>query len=193
MVSLPPPVNPNSASHVEPSAVGKRPESVRFMLGCWAAMILGELTHQILTVGALVLDPSELQAAAKEAAKAQGGDVPEAVMNASMWGSVAVMTLIQLSIIALFAIALRALSAQKSWAERARRLLQVFSVFFALRALVVFAARPASTTIPLAYFAADGVVQIIVGVAGVLGLIYASQKESIHWAEAGNPQAGKGA
>lgn len=189
-----PPENPDSGSHVGVEAVGggasrsKKPEAVRYMLGCWAAMIFGELVHQALTVLAVVLDPSELIAAAKQAADAE---VPEALVNASVWGSVAIMALIQLVMIGLFAAALSAVNKQKKWGPTARRLLQVFSVFFALRALMVFAMRPAASTVPMALFAVDGVVQIVVGVAGVLGLIYASQKESIDWAEAGAPPANR--
>ena len=156
-------------------------------------MIAGELIHQILTVAAVVIDPSELVAAAKQAAKARGEEVPDSVVNASMWGSVAIATVIQLAIIALFVLALIALQKQKKWAPTARRLLQVFSVFFALRGFAVFVTRPASSAVPLAFYAVDGVVQIILGVAGVLGLFYASQKDSSDWAQAGAPpEKGRG-
>lgn len=159
------------------------------MLLSWAIMIAGELLHQILTVTAVVIDPSELIAAAKQAAKTKGEEVSESVVSASMWGSVAIAALIQLAIIALFAAALVALQKQKKWAPTARRLLQVFSVFFALRVFAVFVTRPASSAVPVAFFAFDGVVQIIIGVAGALGLFYASQKEATDWAQAGAPPA----
>lgn len=195
MVSLPPgPRNPNSASHVEPEAVRDgKPEAVRFMLVCWAVMIGGELLHQALTTIALVWDPAELIASAKEASK-QTQAMPEGLMDVAVWGSVALMALIQLSVLVLFTVALGAINKQRKWAGNARRLLQVFSVFFALRALAVFGMRPASTVVPLAFYAVDGVIQIILGVAGVLGLIYASRKESADWVEkAADKSAGKGA
>lgn len=157
------------------------------MLLSWVIMIAGELLHQILTMAAIVIDPSELVAAAKQAAKTRGEEVSESVVSASMWGSMAIAALIQLAIIALFAVALVALRKQKKWAPTARRLLQVFSIFFAARVLAVFVTRPASSTVPLAFYALDGVVQIIIGVAGALGLFYASQKESTDWAQAGVP------
>lgn len=165
------------------------PEAVRFMLLSWAIMIAGELLHQILTIAAIAIDPSELVVAAKQAAKAKGEEVSESVVSASMWGSIAVAALIQLAIIALFVAALVALQKQKKWAPTARRLLQVFSIFFAIRVLAVFVTRPASSAVPLAFYAVDGVVQIIIGVAGALGLFYASQKEATDWAEAGAPPA----
>ena len=185
-----PPANPETGSHVDPAAVDpKMPEAVRFMLLSWAIMIAGELLHQILTIAAIAIDPSELVVAAKQAAKAKGEEVSESVVSASMWGSIAVAALIQLAIIALFVAALVALQKQKKWAPTARRLLQVFSIFFAIRVLAVFVTRPASSAVPLAFYAVDGVVQIIIGVAGALGLFYASQKEATDWAEAGAPPA----
>ena len=206
MVSLPPgppgpkgPTNnPNSASHVDPEAArGGKPETVRYMLACWAFMIGGELLHQALAVVSLLMDPAELIASAKEASKQTGamsGAMSEGLMNVAMWGSVALMALIQLSVLALFAFALASISRQRKMAGTARRLLMVFSVFFALRALMVFAMRPASTTVPLAFYAFDGVIQIMLGVAGTLGLFYASQKESADWVDAGAGKNGaKGA
>ncbi|WP_070463762.1 hypothetical protein [Corynebacterium sp. HMSC29G08] len=206
MVSLPPgppgpkgPTNnPNSASHVAPEAArGGKPETVRYMLACWAFMIGGELLHQALAVVSLLMDPAELIASAKEASKQTGamsGAMSEGLMNVAVWGSVALMALIQLSVLALFAFALASISRQRKMAGTARRLLMVFSVFFALRALMVFAMRPASTTVPLAFYAFDGVIQIMLGVAGALGLFYASQKESVVWVDAGTGKNGaKGA
>lgn len=194
MVSLPP-MNPNSASHVEPKAVdeastskkGSKPEAVRFMLGCWAAMIFGELVHQILQIVGIVLDPAPLREASREAARGQEGALSESVVDAAMWSSVAIMALIQLAILAMFTAALMALNKQKRWAPNARRLLQIFSIFFGLRGLALFMMRPTSTAIPMALYGFDGVVQILVAVAGGLGVFYASQKESIQWSEAGVP------
>ncbi|OFT83234.1 hypothetical protein HMPREF3101_06505 [Corynebacterium sp. HMSC29G08] len=167
------------------------------MLACWAFMIGGELLHQALAVVSLLMDPAELIASAKEASKQTGamsGAMSEGLMNVAVWGSVALMALIQLSVLALFAFALASISRQRKMAGTARRLLMVFSVFFALRALMVFAMRPASTTVPLAFYAFDGVIQIMLGVAGALGLFYASQKESVVWVDAGTGKNGaKGA
>lgn len=194
MVSLPP-VNPNSGSHVSPSAVKPAstssglPETVRFMLMCWAVMIGGELLHQILTVVSTVLDPSALKESAKAAAKAQGQEIGDAALTAGVYSSVAVMALIQLVFLGVLTAALVALAKQKKWAHNARRLLQVFSIFFAFRALALFAMRPASTAIPLAFYAFDGIIQIILAVAGVLGMFYASQKATIDFLPGPGPRS----
>ena len=184
MVSLPP-MNPGSPSRVEPEAVekqkGSMPEAVRYMLAAWTVMIGGELLHQILAVAASVIDPSALREVAKERATKGDGEVSEALMNASVYGSIFIMALLQLGVILLFVFALRAVQKQAKWAENARRLLQIFSVFFALRMLTLFMMVPASTAVPTALFGVDGVIQIVLGVAGVMGVIYSVDKDSVAW------------
>lgn len=191
MVSLPP-RNPGSGSHVEPRAVagprpekGAKPEAVRYMLACWAVMIAAELLHQLLTVISVVIDPAPLKESAKQAAKGQGDVLSDTTLNAGMWATVVVAALIQLAIIGVFAAGLSAVSSQKKWAPRARRMLQIFAVFFAIRAAALYVALPTSTAIPVVFFAVDGIIQIVVAVAGVLGVIYSSQKESRDYVEAG--------
>ncbi|WP_148363820.1 MULTISPECIES: hypothetical protein [Corynebacterium] len=178
-------MNPGSPSRVEPEAVEKQkvsmPEAVRYMLAAWTVMIGGELLHQILAVAASVIDPSALREVAKERATKGDGEVSEALMNASVYGSIFIMALLQLGIILLFVFALRAVQKQAKWAENARRLLQIFSVFFALRMLTLFMMVPASTTVPTALFGVDGVIQIVLGVAGVMGVIYSVDKDSVAW------------
>lgn len=191
MVSLPP-HNPQSPSHIAPAAAphpapnGKKdsqPESVRLMLACWAVMIAGELLHQILTVVVTVLDPAALRESAKQAAEGRGEELSDAMLTFGMYGSVVLMALIQLTILGVFTYALRTVAKRGKWAANARRLLQVFAAFFALRILSLFMMAPASATVPVALYAADGVIQIILGVAGALGLFYSTRKESVDWAE----------
>lgn len=194
MVSLPP-QNPQSPSHITPSSAtppeSKRdthtpPESVRFMLACWAVMLGGELLHQILTVVVTVLDPAALRASAKEAASGRGEELSDAMLNVGIYGSVVLMALIQLIILGVFTFALRTLAKRGKWAGNARRLLQFFGAFFAIRMLTLFAMTPASSTVPVALFAADGIIQILLGVAGALGLFYSTRKESVDWVDTGD-------
>lgn len=188
MVSLPP-MNPQSASKVEPGAVDKQngsggmPEAVRYMLLSFAVMIGGELLHQLLVVISAALDPAPLREQAREQAKAAGEEISDTMINVGIYGSIAVMALIQLLVILLFVFALRAVRRQAKWAPNARRLLQIFGVFFALRMLTLFMMSPASASVPVALYGADGVVQIILGVAGVLGIVYSLDPASATWAE----------
>ncbi|OFT71800.1 hypothetical protein HMPREF3145_02605 [Corynebacterium sp. HMSC05C01] len=185
MVSLPP-LNPKSPSHVDASAVDKKtpggpPEAVQLMLRCWAVMIAGELIHQILSVVFAFVDPSALRDAAKQQAKQRGEEISDGLINMGVYGSLILMTLIQLGVLLLFVFALRAVRNKSSQAGNAYRLLQIFGVFFALRMITLFMMQPASTAIPVVLYGIDGVVQIILGVAGILGIIYSTDKDAVNW------------
>lgn len=192
MVSLPP-LNPKSPSHVDPKAVdgggdgknGKKPggppEAVQLMLRCWAVMIAGELIHQILAVVFAFVDPSAMRDAAKQQAKQRGEEISDSLINMGVYGSVVLMALIQLGVLLLFVFALRTVRDKGSWAANARRLLQIFGVFFGLRVITLFMMQPASTAIPVVFYGIDGVVQIILGVAGILGIIYSTDKDAVNW------------
>ncbi|WP_165164631.1 hypothetical protein [Corynebacterium qintianiae] len=189
MTSIPPlappkpekPENPGSASHVGPAGGERRPpEALRYLLGCWAVMVFGELVHQLVNAVGLVIEPSALKQAAADAAWERGEDVSDALITVSTYTSIAMMTLFQLAIIALLAFALGAVARRKKWAETAKRLFTVFSVFFVLRTIFVVLAPSAvagASQLPVAFVAVLGIIQIVVGVAGGCGLIYASRKE----------------
>ncbi|WKD56784.1 hypothetical protein CAPI_01030 [Corynebacterium capitovis DSM 44611] len=153
------------------------PEPFRYMLACWKVMIAGELIHQVLSVISLVIDPSALRQAATEAARSSGEQASDAVLTASVFASVAVMALFQLAVVAVLAISRGAIADRKKWARNALRLLQVFSVYFALRAAVLFLSAPASTRVPVAMYAVDGALQIALAAAGVCAVLYSLQDE----------------
>lgn len=157
------------------------PETVRALLLVWAVAIGGELIHQILTVVFAVLDPAPLKAAAAE--NAAGNDVPmlQGVVDLSVYMTIAVMALITLSIVAVQTWMLVLLAKRHKWAGHARRLLYLFSFFFAFRLFVVFAATSAATDVPLWLIALDGVVQIVVAVAAICGIILGGKEEVLSW------------
>ena len=101
------------------------------------------------------------------------------------------MALLQLAVLVLLAFALRTVKENGSWARNARRLLQIFGGFFGLRMLSLFFMLPSSTTLPVAFYAFDGVIQIILGVAGVMGLIYAMDKDAVAWTDRAQKNAQK--
>lgn len=183
MTSIPPlkPQNPDSPSHI--SGVGKKPrgaDSMRYLLGSWSVMVFGELVHQLTNSVGLILDPSALRQAAADAARNRGQEVSDMMLTMSTYTSIAIMTLFQLLIMVLLAFALRAVARGQKWADAARRLLTVFSIFFVIRTLLVVIAPAAvagATQLPVGFTAVLGVVQIIIGVAAACGLIYASRKE----------------
>lgn len=161
----------------------QKPEAFRLMVGVWAVMIVGELLHQALAVVFVFLDPSALKQAAKDTAQQRGGEASELLVNFSMYSAVVLMALVQLAIVVLFAVALRAVAKRTKWAPNALRLLQVFAFFFAFRMLTLFLMSPASAAIPVALYAVDGVVQIVLAVAAVMGVYFSTRDETRQYFE----------
>lgn len=152
--------------------------TTRYLVGAWAVMVAGELVYQVLNAIGLVIEPAALKQAAREAAKARGEDVSEALITVSTYTSIVMMSLFQLLIIVLLAFALHAVAHRQKWADTARRLLSVFAIYFAIRAVLVVLAPAAvagANQLPVAFAAVTGAMQIIVGVAGVCGLVYATR------------------
>lgn len=180
MTSIPP-LSPVTGVENSRGDMGPRqPETMRYLVGAWSVMLLGEFAHQLLNAIGLVLDPATLKQAAADAAKARGEEVSDALITVSTYVSITMMSLFQLLIIVLLVVALRAVAGRKKWSDTARRLLTVFSIFFIIRTALVMLAPTAvsgATQLPLAFAAALGITQIIVGVAGACGLFYASRKE----------------
>lgn len=186
-------IGPSAAQPQSPNDDGNGgiPETVRYLLSAWLVMVAGELLHQLLTIVMLVLDPSALRQAAKEANESMSQDVPAEQVDTAVWLSVGIMGLLTLAIVVGLAVALNAVVKQKSWAEGARGMLMAFSVFFALRVVVVFMSTVQSGTgVPTAVIAADGILQILIGVAAVCALVFASQDEAKKWVAKDKPRPG---
>ncbi|WP_291313280.1 hypothetical protein [Corynebacterium sp. UBA2622] len=181
---------PGSASHVSAGAVAggspnapggkgpvKLPEAVRYLLLCLTTMLGAELAHLFVSTASMIMDPSALRESARDAAKSSGEEVSDAMINASVYGSVIMMVAFQLLIVGLLVFAVRALARRASWASNALRLLQFFSVFFVLRMLALFLMTPDSASVPVAMYAVDGILQIAAGAAGACALFYSMQNE----------------
>ncbi|SDS55648.1 hypothetical protein [Corynebacterium timonense] len=188
---------PESPSHVSAEAVSgggagskKLPEPVRYLLGCLGVMLGGELVHQILSVIAIVVDPSRLRESARQAARSSNEALTEELLNATVYSSVALMAVFQLIVLILLAVAARAVATRATWAPSALRLLQFFGVFFAIRAVFLFFVSPDSTTVPIALYAVDGIVQIVIGTAGACAVAYAMQGKVHEYVRAQTPGGG---
>lgn len=156
-----------------------RPESVRLACLTWALALVAELIHQITQTVMSVLDPSELIASARASAEDNLEGVGEGLIRATAYGSIALLGVINLLILIALAVALRLFVSRHRAAGGARRLLVVFSLYFALRGLLVFVAAPVAHAVPVWLTLLDGSLQLIVAVAAVLGVIFSGHKESI--------------
>lgn len=156
---------------------GGRPESARLMLTMFAVAAGLEVIALILNVVTTVVDPAPLMSAAREAADETGGPIVEA----AAWGSVAMVTLFYLAVVAILTAAIVAIHKNGKWAAGALRLWTIFAVYFAFRGLTVFLITPVGSNAPDALFLADGAVQILVGVAAVLGAVFGSRPDTRAW------------
>ncbi|AIT60230.1 hypothetical protein [Corynebacterium doosanense] len=162
----------------------KRPEAVRLAITTWAVALAVELVHQITQITMSVLDPAELTAAARESAESAGTSVEGAsdtLIELTVYGSIALMGLISLLVLVGLAVALRFYASRHRLADGSRRLLMVFSLYFGLRGLLVFAGGTISPGVPVWLMLLDGSLQLIVAVAAVLGLVFSGRKESVDY------------
>ena len=81
----------------------------------------------------------------------------------------------------LLAFLLRSLANRSKRAGTSRRVWFAFSLYFGFRILLTFMVTPAGADVPDWLFAADGMVQILVGVAAVLGLIFSVRAETLDY------------
>ncbi|WKE51238.1 hypothetical protein J8244_02705 [Corynebacterium tuberculostearicum] len=164
----------------------QRPESVTYMLWLWLGALCGEAVHQVLNVVLTLLNHDVLMSQAKEMAKSAPAGVDEAQLSdaflrTAAYGSVALSAAISLAIIVLLAFLLRSLANRSKRAGTSRRVWFAFSLYFGFRILLTFMVTPAGADVPDWLFAADGMVQILVGVAAVLGLIFSVRAETLDY------------
>ncbi|WP_245802156.1 hypothetical protein [Corynebacterium pacaense] len=174
-----PPASPPKHASGDKGTVGRRPEVVRLMLILWTVMVGLELVHQIINVIMSLLDPSELKAAARQQAAAEG--LADNVVDSAAISSILLLGLFNLIIIGVLAWMLAMIARRSRMAVTARLMLTVFSLFFVLRSLMLFFAAPGGTAVPIAWYAVDGSLQILISVIGVLAVLMSRKPESVEW------------
>lgn len=160
----------------------KKPEVVRLMLLLFAVAVGGEVLHQILSITIGLMDPSALFAAAKETMSAeQAAQISDGALRATVIASILVTGGIGIAVMGLLAFMLALIHRRSKFAGLARRMLLVFGFYFGFRILMLFMATPGGNGVPVAMYLVDGSIQIIVGVAAVLGLIFSFREEVLKW------------
>ncbi|RNE48953.1 hypothetical protein C5L39_06620 [Corynebacterium alimapuense] len=157
------------------------PESVRLLLILWVAAISGEIVHQLLNIAIGLMDPSVLIAAAKEGMDADTEAVSDAAVSTSVYASIVIAGTVGILIMALLAWMLSQLRHRSPKAGMARRMLMFFGIYFGFRVLMIFIAIPADNDVPIAMYLIDGSLQILVGVAATMGLVFSFRPEVLVW------------
>ncbi|MCF4005822.1 hypothetical protein L1O03_01340 [Corynebacterium uropygiale] len=158
-----------------------RPDAVKVFCQLWIAGIILELVHQVLSIIMSAVDPSQLREQVVEQAKQQNMPLPE-----DMLSMITVLAFVFMGVIALIVALVLAFATQRvhrgtKRSGVARSLLTFFSIYFVLRLVLVMLSSPQGTAVPLALFAVDGSVQIIVGVIGALAMYCGRREETLRW------------
>ncbi|GAB2501971.1 hypothetical protein CATRI_01635 [Corynebacterium atrinae] len=158
------------------------PESVRLMVWLFAFAVGGEVLHQILNVTISFIDPSALIAAAKEQTDPQRLEsIGDTGVRLAAYGSVLFMGALSLAIMGLLTWMIFALWRRSRFAGTARRMLLVFGFYFGFRVMMLFMVTPGGTNVPVALYVVDGIVQILVGVAAVMGVFLTFKEDTLKW------------
>ncbi|MDY3128070.1 MAG: hypothetical protein SOW59_08130 [Corynebacterium sp.] len=170
----------NAAGAPEPGD-HKRPEVVSLLVTLMMAVVACELIHQIVSAVITVVNIDIVQAMARKNFE-QDSALPEAFTRASAWFAFGFSTILSLVIIGVLAWAVRTFADKGKYVAGARRIMFIFSLYFAFRILMVFLSKPiAASAAPDWLFALDGVVQILAGVGGILCVIFASRTETLDY------------
>lgn len=164
----------------------KRPETVVYMLWLWLGVVAGETVHQILNVVLTLLNHDVLMAQAKQMVDSTSGgedgeEVSDSLIEMAAYGSVALSAAIAIGVLVLLLFLLKSLAGPSKRAGTSRRIWFAFSIYFGFRILLTFMVTPAGADVPDWLFAADGMVQILVGVAAVLGLIFSVKPDTLDY------------
>ena len=189
-----PKLQPGSPQHGDPrdqrgkgsQGGSKRPETVVYMLWLWLGVVAGETVHQILNVVLTLLNHDVLMAQAKQMVESASGgedgeEVSDSFIEMAAYGSVALSAAIAIGVLVLLLFLLKSRAGPSKRAGTSRRIWFAFSIYFGFRILLTFMVTPAGADVPDWLFAADGMVQILVGVAAVLGLIFSIKPDTLDY------------
>lgn len=181
-MSTPTPPVPVTAPGAPAPEETKKPDAIRLLLLLFAVAIGGEILHQVLNIIIGLMDPSALIAAARENLSAEEAEqISDGRIRLTVFASVLLAGGLGLVIMGLLAFMLSLINRRSKHAGLARRMLMVFGFYFGFRILLLFMASPGGNDVPVVMYLLDGSVQIIVGVAAVLGLLFSFRPETLKW------------
>ena len=182
-------LSPNTAPSEKPQDKAaknhKRTEAVSLMLKVWTVALILEAVHLVLSITLTLLNRDELFAQARStaetAAERSGQEMTDSFVQIVGYGSLVLSSLISLAIVVLLGIMLWMINSNTKAAGTGRRLWFAFSLYFGFRLLIVFFSSPAGANVPDWLFVIDGAVQILVGVAAIMGLIFSTKEEVLEY------------
>lgn len=166
-----------------PAFLEGKPESVQLMFLAWLVILVLEVLHQIFNVVITLFNRETLFASFRKqfADRAETEEAREILTQFAGYISIGFNVLLSLGIVILLAVMLRLFIKKSKHAATGRRMLFIFSIYFSLRAVVVFMASPAGSNAPDFWHLSDGIVQILGGVAAVMALIFSLRQETLDY------------
>ncbi|KHO30279.1 hypothetical protein [Corynebacterium minutissimum] len=184
-MTLSPNTAPSDKPQDEAAKNPKRTEAVSLMLKVWTVALILEAVHLVLSITLTLLNRDELfaqaRSTAESAAERSGQEMTDSFVQIVGYGSLVLSSLISLAIVVLLGVMLWMINSNSKAAGTGRRLWFAFSLYFGFRVLIVFLSSPAGANVPDWLFVVDGAVQILVGVAAIMGLIFSSKEEVLEY------------
>ncbi|MDK8762274.1 hypothetical protein QP922_00335 [Corynebacterium sp. MSK218] len=184
-MTLSPNTAPSEKSQDKAAKNHKRTEAVSLMLKVWTVALILEAVHLVLSITLTLLNRDELfaqaRSTAESAAERSGQEMTDSFVQIVGYGSLVLSSLISLAIVVLLGIMLWMINSNTKAAGTGRRLWFAFSLYFGFRVLIVFFSSPAGANVPDWLFVIDGAVQILVGVAAIMGLIFSTKEEVLEY------------
>ncbi|MBN9643883.1 hypothetical protein ACFSSC_01105 [Corynebacterium mendelii] len=164
----------------------RMPEAVRLGGGAWYVAVAVEIIHQVLSTVMRLIDPGELTSIARDAA---GADAPEALADGTVTATIITAGVFSTAVMVFVGWATSALTRNNRRARTMRMLLGYFTVFFTLRAMLLFTSGQTMTADqPLWLSAVDGSLQILAAAAAVTGTVLLFRKQANEFFAAAEPK-----
>lgn len=136
----------------------------------------------MLNVVISLLDTAALRAAAREVlSEAQMELLGDGAVNAAATASALIMGMLGILMMGLLLWMVLLFRKRSRHAAKARRLLLFFGFYLGFRILMIFMLSPGATDVPVAFYAVDGSLQILIGVLGVLTVLLSFRQETLKW------------
>lgn len=169
------------ASKDSQKAGNARPEAVQYMLVVWLFAVIVEFFHQLLSIALALLNSEQLFAAARQTASNRETELSDAMVNLVAYGSLGLTSVLSFVIIGILAYLLSLLAKNHKHAGLARRMWFAFSLYFAFRLMFVFMSSPAGSDAPDWLYMVDGILQILIGVAAIMGFAFSVKDEVLDY------------
>ncbi|WKD59902.1 hypothetical protein [Corynebacterium caspium] len=169
---------PGAAGTAAPGTPGAPtpPESLNYISVLWGIILFFELIHQATAAVSIILDPAELLAAMKQSM----GENYRPEFEGLILTVPIFLACLNMGLVLVAAFFVRRLIRGYKTTRFAFNTVSVFSIYFVFRTMTVLTAYPVGKA-PLALYAVDGSAQIIVGVAGVMTLLFLWREEIFKW------------